>query len=83
MAGVGIDRRDHPVGGHLPGDAPPPIGAIGALHGLHVLPGDQRQQRHRLGGLRAEVLIGQVAEQPVRVADQLVDQPITGLPGSS
>ena len=48
VAGIRVHGGDHPLRcGPLRG-APPPIGAIGALGGLDVLAGDQRQQRHRL-----------------------------------
>jgi hypothetical protein len=50
VPGVGVVHRDHPVFGDLAGDPPPPVPAVGALSGLHVLPGDQRQKRHRGGG---------------------------------
>ena len=68
VAGVGIHRGDHPVTGNPLGDAPVPVGAIGAVHGFDVLAGDQRQQRHRLGGPRTEFLLGQMTEQSMRVA---------------
>jgi hypothetical protein len=44
MPGIGVDHRDHPVRGDLPGDLLPPIGPIAALDGFDVLTGDQRQQ---------------------------------------
>ena len=69
VPGLGVHGGDDPVRGDLPGDPPPPVGAVGALGRFHVLPGDQRQQRHRLGRLRRpSSLLGQVPEQPVRVA---------------
>jgi hypothetical protein len=40
---LGIDGGDHPIFGNFPGDAPPPVGAIGSVRGLDVLPGGQRQ----------------------------------------
>ena len=79
MAGVGVDGGDHPIRGHLLGDAPAPVGAIGALDGFHVLAGDQRQQRHRLGGPRTQLLLGQMPQQPVRIADQRIHQLLAGL----
>ena len=88
----GSMHRDHPVRGDPLGDPPPPVGAVRSVDRFDVLAGDQRQQRHRLGRLRAEFLLGQVPEQPVRVADQRVDQlgagllvvpGDPGLPGSS
>ena len=78
MAGLGIDGGDHPIGGHLLRDLPVPVGAIRALDGFDVLAGDQRQQRHRLGGPRPEFLLGQMPEQPMGIADQGVDQLIAG-----
>ena len=79
VAGIGVDGGDHPIGSHLSGDAPASVGAIGALDGFHVLAGDQGQQRHRLGRARTQVLLGQMPQQPVGVADQAVNQPIPGL----
>ena len=78
VPGLGVDGGDHPVRGDPPGDPPPPVGAVGALDRFHVLAGDQRQQRHRLGGPRAQFLLGQVPQQPVRIADQRVDQLLPG-----
>src|SRR6266545_2701004 len=72
VPGLRVDSGDHPVRGDPFGDAPPPVGALGVLDWLHVLPGHQREQRDRLSGLRAELLLGQVAEQPVRITDQRV-----------
>jgi hypothetical protein len=60
-------------------DPPAPVGAVRALDRLHVLPGDQVERRDRLGGHRAQFLVGQMAEQPVRVTDQRVDQLGAGL----
>ena len=40
MAGPGVERGDHPIGGHLPGDAPAPVGAVGTLDRLDVLASD-------------------------------------------
>ena len=45
------DGRALPVFGDLAGDPPPPIGPVTAPGGLHILPGDQRQQPHRRGSL--------------------------------
>ncbi len=39
VAGLGIDCGDHSIGGHLPGDAPASVGAIGALDRLDILAG--------------------------------------------
>ena len=66
--------RDDPVRGDPLRDAPASVGAVGALGRFHVLPGDQRQQPDRLGSPGSELLLGQVAEQPVRIGDQRVDQ---------
>ena len=79
VAGIGVDGGDHPIGCHLSGDAPAPVGAIGALHRFHVLAGDQRQQRHRLRRAGTQVLLGRMPQQPVGIADQPVDQPIPGV----
>ena len=79
VAGIGVHGRDHPIAGHLSGDAPAPVGAIRALDRFHVLAGDQGQQRHRLGGAGTQILLGQVAQQPVCVGDQGIDQPIPGV----
>jgi hypothetical protein len=86
MAGAGLVRMpslrvhggDHPLRRHLPrdppaGDLPAPVGAVGALDGLHVLPGDQRQQPDRLRRGQLEFLLGQMAQQPVRITDQGID----------
>jgi hypothetical protein len=58
MTRLGIHGRDHPIRGEPLGDAPPPIGAIGALDRFHVLAGDQSQQRHRLASPRTSALRG-------------------------
>ena len=76
---LGVDGGDHPVGGHLLGDAPASVGAIGALDRFDVLAGDQRQQCHRVGRFGAHFLLGQMPKQPVGVTDQGVDQLIPGL----
>jgi hypothetical protein len=44
----GSTREITPLGGDLAGDAPAAAGAIGALGGLDVLAGHQREQGHRL-----------------------------------
>jgi hypothetical protein len=75
-----VDGGDHPFRGHPPRDPPPPVGAIRALNRFDVLPGDQRQQRHRFGRLRVQFLLGQVPEQSVRITDQGVDQLAAGGP---
>ena len=59
---------DHPVSGHVAGDAPAPVGAIRALDGFHVLAGDQGQQRHRFSGPRTQFLLREVSEQPMGVS---------------
>jgi hypothetical protein len=66
MAGLRIDRGDHPVGGDPAGDPP----ASRPLARLHVLAGDQRQQRDRLGLLGAQLDIGHSVEHGQRVVDQ-------------
>ncbi len=76
---LGIDHADHPVGGDPPGDPPPPVRVVAALGGFDVLAGDQGQQRHRLRLSRAQLLVGQVTEQPVRIGHQRVDQLRAGL----
>lgn len=70
---------DHPVGGDPARDAPPAVGAVGSLRRFHVLPGNQRQQRDRLGGIGAQLLVGQVAQETVGVADQTVHELLAGL----
>jgi hypothetical protein len=72
-------HRDDPIFGDPAGDAPPPVGAVGALDRFDVLTSHQRQQRHRLGGLRVEFGFGQVPEQPVGIADQRIGQDGAGL----
>ena len=46
VAGFGIDRRDHPVRGHLLGDLPGPVVVL-----FDVLAGHQGQQTEGRGGL--------------------------------
>ena len=79
MPSLGVHRGDHPVRGHPPRDPPPPIAAVGALGGFHVLPGDQGQQRHRLLGPvpgllvqpgRALIQIREPFEQGEGIVDQ-------------
>ncbi len=83
LAGVprlGIDDRDHPVRRHPPRDAPPPVGAVGILGGLHVLAGNQRQQAQRVRrGLLAlrRVRPGELGQHRQRLIDQIRHQ--TGL----
>ena len=64
MAGLRIDRGDHPVGGDPAGDPP----AFRPLARLHVLAGDQRQQCDRLGLLDLHVVDHRKHRQ--RVVDQ-------------
>jgi hypothetical protein len=81
LAGVprlGVADRDHPVFGHLAGDPSPPIGAIRPVSGLHVLPGDQRQQPHRRGSLLAQLPVLQGSHQRVRVIYQGRHQRVLG-----
>jgi hypothetical protein len=62
---------------------PPPPGGAGTVLGrLYVLAGDQRLQSDCPGRARGQFLLGQVAQQSVRVADQRADQIGAGL-GSS
>ncbi len=82
MPCLAVHGADHPVRGDLPGDPPPPIGPIGVLSGLHVLPGHQRQQAQRVrrrgvpaGGIRAR----QLREYRQRVIDQGTDQGSLGV----
>jgi hypothetical protein len=88
MAGLGVDDRDHPLGGDLAGDPP----ASRPLTRLDVLAGDQRQQRHRLGLLLTQLQVGHRVEHGQGVVDQprhqrlgglRVIQAHTGLPGRS
>ena len=77
MPRIRVHRGHNPAGGHLAGDAPPPIGAVRSLRRFYILPGDQRQQRQRpLRHLVPLVLIdlGERREQRVRVVDQRRDQ---------
>jgi hypothetical protein len=74
MPGDGVDRGNHPIRGDPRRDTPTPVGAIGALDGFHVLAGEQGPQCHRLGGPRTQLLLGQMSQQPVRIADQGVHQ---------
>ena len=91
MPGVGIHGGDHPVRRYLPGDLPPPVGAIRALDRLDVLPGHQRQQRHRVRATRVQLLLGLMPEHdgahhrparpPARRGRLVSSQAIRGLPG--
>ena len=76
MPGLGVHRADHPVRGDLPGDPPPPVGPVRVLGGLHVLPGDQRQQpqrvRRRLVPLR-RARAGERVQHRQRVVHQVAD----------
>ncbi len=80
VPGLRVDGGDHPVRGDPAGDAPPPVGAVGALGRLDVLPGDQRQQRHRLRGLaRPDRRSGAARPRSVlRVVDQRRHQRVAG-----
>src|SRR6266498_4348973 len=51
MPRLWVHGGDDAVPGDLPGDPPPSIGPVRSLSGLDILPGDQRQQPHRGGGL--------------------------------
>jgi hypothetical protein len=62
MPRLRVHNADDPVRGDALGDAPSPVGAVRAVDRLDVLPGHQRKQRDRIGGLRAELDLGQVAE---------------------
>ena len=78
-----------------PGDPPPPVAPVGALGGFHVLPGHQRQQRHRGRGRLVEFhLVGPASVSAARTAFASVTsaetsaclasgsvQSIRGLPG--
>ena len=67
-----VDQQpDHGQGGVLRGQDESLGGG-----GERELHDEQRQQRHRLGGPWAQVDVGQMAQQPVRVADQGIDQPV-------
>jgi hypothetical protein len=72
--GLGVHRRDDPVGGHPLGDAP---GAV-LLAGLDVLAGDQRQQPDRVGLLGAEGDAVQRVDQGEGVIDQPGDERLLG-----
>ena len=74
VPGLGVHGRDHPVLGDLAGDPPPPVGPVGALGGLDVLPGDQRQQRQRGRGRLVQVRVRERGHQRVRVVHQRRDQ---------
>jgi hypothetical protein len=78
VPGLGVDGGDHPVFGDLAGDPPSPIGPVAALGGLDVLPGDQRQQRHRRGGRLGQFRVPDRGHQRVRVVHQGRDQGVLG-----
>ena len=74
VAGLGVDRRDHPVGGGAGGDAP----LSGTVARLDVLAGDQGQQGHGVGLLVGELeceVLGR-PHQLVGVVDQLEDETV-------
>ena len=77
VPGLAVHGADHPVGDDFPGDPPPPVGAIGVLRGLDVLPGDQRQQPQRVRRRvipPRRVLAGQCLQYRQRVVHQVTDQ---------
>ena len=79
MPGLGVHRGDHPLRGHPARDPPPPIAPVGALGRFHVLPGHQRQQRHRGRGGLVELGVGERRDHRVGVGDQRRDQDLLGL----
>ena len=79
MPRIGVHHRDHPVLSGLPGDPPPPICPVAAFRGLHVLPGDQRQQPCRGGRVLIQFTVAQHGEQRMRVVHQGRDQAILRL----
>ena len=74
MPGIRVDGADHAILGDLAGDPPPPVGAVGALGGLDILPGDQGQQRQRGGGGLIQLRVPERRYQGVGVVDQGGDQ---------
>jgi hypothetical protein len=82
MAGIRVDGGDDPILSDLAGDPEAPIGPIGALGGLHVLAGDQRQQRDRGLGPLVGRRVGDRFDQRACVVDQGRHQRVLGL-GSS
>ena len=72
MTGVGINRRDHPVGGHPAGDAKHAILSI-----FQILADDGRQQRGGLGGLASRMRPSSTRRH-LGVTGQRVDQRLTG-----
>jgi hypothetical protein len=81
MAGLRIDGGDDPVLGDPAGDPPGP----GPLARLDVLAGHQRQQRHRLGLLSAQLQVSHRVEHGQRVVDQPRHQRLGGrriIPGT-
>ena len=79
MPRLRVHCGDHAVFGDLAGDPPPPVRAVAAFGGLHVLPGDQRQQRHRGGCPAHRGPALQHRDQRVRVVHQRRDQRVLRL----
>lgn len=79
VPGVRIHGGDHPVRCDLPGDTPPPVGAVRILGRFHVLPGDQCQQRIRIGRPALQRLGIDGGQQRQRIGDQRRNQPIPGI----
>ena len=81
MPGLRVDGADHAVRSDFPGDPPPPVGAVRVFCGLHVLPGDQRQQpqrvRRRVLTLR-RIRAGQLGQHRQRVVHQVRHQLLPG-----
>ena len=70
MPRVRVNGGHHPVAADLAGDPPPPVRPVAALSRLHVLPGDQRQQRHRLRRLLLQISRHECVQDRGRVIDQ-------------
>ncbi|MFG2639182.1 hypothetical protein ACGFX8_36995 [Streptomyces sp. NPDC048362] len=91
VAAYGVDGGHDAASSGPLADAPAPVAAVAGLSRLHVPPGDQCQDAGRVRSLLAQLLVGQVTQQPERVTDQGVDEvgaacrsfrAMRGLPGS-
>jgi hypothetical protein len=78
MARLRVDGGAHPILGNLAGDPPGPR----PLARLHILAGNQREQRHRLGLLGGKLDTLHRRQHRQRIVDQPGDQRLPGL-GSS
>lgn len=79
VRGVRVHGGDYPVRCDVPGDTPPPVGPVRILGRFHVLPGDQCQQRIRIGHLAVQGLGIDDGQQRQRIGDQRRNKPVPGI----